>query len=146
MESALTIGGAARAADVGVETIRFYERNELIQQPAKARGAGPRRYSAEVIERIRFIRETQQLGFTLGEVRELLALRADPATDCSDVRERATAKLAVVRRKLERLQRIGGALERLVESCSKVGPLESCTILSVLTSPRPCDGNGGAAS
>src|SRR5712692_2552920 len=110
---ALTIGRAARAAGVGVETIRFYERQGLIDQPPRPQ-AGVRRYSDEVLSRVRFIKKAQQLGFTLREIHELLALRADPAADCSDLREQATTKLEDVRHKIEQLQQIAAALETLI--------------------------------
>lgn len=104
-----------------------------------------RRYPPETIERVRFVREAQQLGFTLREVRDLLALRADPASDCADVRERAAAKLDEVLCKIEKLQRIGVALQSLVDSCPKHGSLDTCTILEALAAPaRPCDGICGA--
>ena len=145
MDSGLTIGRAARAADVGVETIRFYEREDLIEKPARPPRSGPRRYSTEVVERIRFIRIAQRLGFTLREVRELLALRADPAADCSDVRERAAAKLVEVRSKIDQLYRVANALETLVAHCPAHGGLEGCTILSALASPAAqCDGSCNA--
>ena len=135
MESGLPIGRAAQAANVGVETIRFYERQELIEKPARPLGSGPRRYSREAVERIRFIREAQRLGFTLREVRELLALQTDPAADCSDVRDRAAGKLAEVRIKVAQLQRMAGALETMIAGCPAHGRLEGCTILSALASP-----------
>ena len=129
---ALTIGTAAREAGVGVETVRFYERQKLIERPPKPEGAGVRRYSFETIARIRFIREAQQLGFSLREIRELLALRADPSTDCSKVREQALAKLHEVHDKVERLRNIGAALETLIASCPGQGGLRACSIIDAL--------------
>jgi MerR family mercuric resistance operon transcriptional regulator len=129
---ALTIGTAAREAGVGVETIRFYERQKLIERPAKPAGAGVRRYPSETIARIRFIREAQQLGFSLREIRELLALRADPAADCSKVREQALTKLHEVRDKIERLRQIGAALETLITACPAQGSLQACSIIDAL--------------
>ena len=140
MRAELTIGKAAREAGVGVETIRFYERQRLVRQPPKLEGSGARRYPADTIEHIRFIKEGQELGFSLREIHELLALRADPATDCSEVREQATTKLADVRRKIQRLQDIGAALERLIAACPGQGALHACSIMDALT-PR----SGGRA-
>ena len=88
----MRIGKLAEKAGVGVETVRFYERRGLIDQPLKPQSYGFRSYPKELVQRIRFIRHAQTLGFTLTEIEELLALRTDPATDCSDVRDRATAK------------------------------------------------------
>jgi len=134
MRAGLSIGRAAREAGVGVETIRFYERQSLVQQPPKPDGAGVRRYPAITVERIRFVREAQELGFSLREIKELLALRADPAADCSEVREQATAKLDEVHRKISRLQEIGAALERLIATCPGRGGLQACSIMDALTS------------
>jgi MerR family transcriptional regulator, copper efflux regulator len=86
----MTIGKAAREAGVNIETIRFYERRGLIERPPK--GNGYRVYSPEEVARIRFIKEAQQIGFSLSEIGDLLSLRADPAADCSEVRHQAVAK------------------------------------------------------
>lgn len=109
----LTIGEAARRAGVGVETIRFYERRGLIAQLPKPAGSGFRIYSLEQVRRLRFIRQAQRLGFSLREIGELLALRADPAADCAAVREQAAAKLRDLWRRIDRLHEIGAALEIL---------------------------------
>lgn len=130
---ALTIAKAARQAGVGVETIRFYERRGLIEQPSKPNGSGFRVYSPEQIARIKFIRQAQQIGFSLHEIQELLSLRADPAADCSAVRVQAVVKLEDVRRKIEQLRRIGEALEALIAACPGHGGIEACTILDALS-------------
>lgn len=149
MNLGMTIGQAAREAGVGVETIRFYERQGLIAQPSKGDGAGIRLYPAALVERIRFIREAQQLGFSLREASELLTLRADPNADCSEVRQQATAKLGEVERKIEQLQRIHAALETLIASCPGHGGLPACSILDGLSQhrvERPGPSNGVLAS
>jgi len=110
-----TIARAAREAGVNIETVRFYERRGLIEQPPK--GDGYRIYSPDQVARIRFIKEAQQIGFSLNEIHELLALRADPSADCADVRQQAIAKLEEVRRKIEQLHQIGAALETLIAAC-----------------------------
>lgn len=129
---ALSIGKAARDAGVGVETIRFYEREGLIEQPPKPH-MGVRRYSHETVSRVRFIKKAQQLGFTLREIHELLALRADPAADCSQLREEVALKLQNVRDKIEQLQQIAAALETLIGACPGQGGLQVCSILEALT-------------
>jgi MerR family copper efflux transcriptional regulator len=143
----LTIARAARLAGVGVETIRFYERRGLIEQPPKPSGAGYRVYSSEQIKRIAFIRQAQQIGFSLHEIKELLSLRADPAADCSTVRNQAVAKLEEVKRKIKQLREIGSALEALIAVCPGRGGLQACTILDTLTDPThthtPAIGNDG---
>ena len=83
MATGLTISRVAERAGVGVETIRFYERRGLIKQPPRPQSWGFRFYGDEVVERIRFIRQAQELGFSLREIAELLMLRADPVADCA---------------------------------------------------------------
>lgn len=129
-----TIAAAARAAEVNVETIRFYERRGLIAQPARP-GHGARHYSEETIARLRFIREAQSLGFTLAEIAELLDLRADPAADCAEVRSRAVARREDVRTRIARLERIGAALDALIATCPSRGALGACTILDAIEHP-----------
>ncbi len=130
--SDMTIGKIARSAGVGVETIRFYERKGLIEQPPKPQEAGFRVYPEETVHRIRFIRQAQELGFALREIEELLSLRADPKTDSGDVRERAAAKLTEVNRKIIELERIRTALETLIATCPGGGALHACSIMDAL--------------
>jgi len=131
----LTIGRAAREAGVGVETIRFYERQGLIEQPAK--GSGYRTYPPEVVARIRFIRQAQRIGFSLKEAQELLALRANPQADCADVRAQARHKIAKVDERISELLRVRAALEAVVASCPGHGGLSGCTILEALDQAPP---------
>ncbi|RWA75439.1 MAG: MerR family transcriptional regulator [Mesorhizobium sp.] len=130
-----TIGRAAEQAGVGVETIRFYERRGLIKQPARPRNGGYRSYDDSVIERVRFIRQAQELGFSLHEIAELLSLQANPDTDCRDIRARALRKREDVNEKIAQLQRIREALDELIASCPGGGALRSCTIMDALTQP-----------
>src|SRR3546814_2141059 len=139
----VTIGRAARKAGGGVETIRFYGRKGLIAQPPKPARAGFRHYPEETVERIRFIRQAQELGFSLREVCELLDLRTDPQADAADVRARATAKLSDVNEKMRQLQRIRDALETLIAACPRRGAFGYCSIMEALEghatadAPRP---------
>ena len=128
----LIIGKAAMRAGVGVETIRFYERKGLIEQPPKPLDTGFRVYPEETVRRIRFIRQAQEIGFSLREIDELLSLRADPAADCANVRERAAAKLEEVERKIEQLGRIRSALNDLIAACPGRGALRECSIMASL--------------
>ena len=127
----MTIGQAARQAGCGVETIRFYERQGLIERPPKP-VAGFRHYPSEIVDRVRFIRQAQVLGFSLREIDELLSLRTDPAADCADVRSRASAKLDEVVRKIAELERIREALAELIEACPGHGAARTCSILEAL--------------
>jgi len=135
-----TISRAAKAANVGVETIRFYERRGLVSQPTTP-VRGYREYDPETIEQIRFIRHAQEIGFSLSDIQELMELRSDPDSDCSDVRLRAVAKLDDVNIKIERLLRVQDALETLIAACPGEGAVGSCSILKEITKheSRPDD-------
>jgi MerR family transcriptional regulator, copper efflux regulator len=128
----LTIGQAAQKAGVGVETIRFYERKGLIKQPLRPISGGYRAYSSEIIRRIRFIRQAQELGFSLKEVADLLGLRADPGSDCAAVQIRARQKLDEVERKVAQLQEIGAALQQVIAACPSRGGLDGCSIIAAM--------------
>ncbi len=132
MATGMTVSCAAQRAGVGVETIRFYERRGLIKQPARPQSGGYRFYDDEIIERVRFIRQAQELGFSLREIAELLSLRADPGADCADVREQAVIKRAEVDRKIAQIQQIRTALDELIASCPGGGALRACTIIDAL--------------
>lgn len=131
--ASLTIGALAKHSGVGVETVRFYERRGLVRRPVRP-GSGYRAYPEETVGRIRFIRNAQTLGFTLQEIKEMLALRVTAGTSCAAVRSRAAAKAADVKRRLAEMERIRIALDKLVASCPGRGALASCTILEALDS------------
>lgn len=128
---ALTIGLLAERAGVGVETIRFYERKGLIDQPGRPMG-GVRVYPEATIERLEFVHHSQELGFTLREIGELLDLQADPSADCGEVKSRAAEKLAEVEAKLVRLAAMRKTLRQLVDVCPGAGNLEQCSIVAAL--------------
>ena len=129
----LTIGKLAASAGVGRETIRYYERKGLLDEPPRS-AAGYRHYPLDTIDRLRFIRRAQELGFTLAEITELLGLRIDEVSACNVVEARARAKLATVEEKIDDLRRIGDALGRLVEKCEARQPTSDCPILEELDS------------
>ena len=128
----ITISKAAALAGVGVETIRFYERKGMIAQPLKPRGGGYRQYSDEIVQHIRFIRQAQELGFSLKEIHELLSLRADPKSECSEVQRRANQKLSEVQGKLAQLKNIEAALQKIIAACPSHGGLDGCSIISAM--------------
>ena len=132
----LTIGVLADRAGVGVETIRFYVRKGLIDQPPRPLG-GVRVYSESVVERLEFVQHAQELGFTLREIGELLALQSDPRADCGEVKSRAGEKLAEVETKLVRLAGIRKTLRKLVEVCPGEGELADCNIVAALSAASP---------
>lgn len=128
---ALTIGQLAERAGVNIQTVRYYERRGLMPRPSRTR-AGYREYRPEAADRLRFIRRAQELGFSLEEIAELLALRVKHASACAEVEARARAKIAVVDRKIAELQRMRSTLERLAAACEAHEPTSECPILEAL--------------
>lgn len=128
---ALTIGQVAKQAGVGVETVRFYEREGLLEEPQR-RESGYRQFDETVVDRLRFIRRAKELGFTLKEIKELLELRGNPATTCADVKCRAEAKIADVEERIRSLQAMKKALVKVTKTCSGKGLIGDCPILESL--------------
>jgi MerR family copper efflux transcriptional regulator len=129
--SAMTIGRLARRAGVGVETVRFYEREGLIEQPPRE-GSGWRQYPEDVVSRLRFIRRAQEVGFSLKEIDELISLRLDPFADSAEVKARAEGKIEEIEDKIRDLQGMKDALVRLAGACSGEGSVQECPILETL--------------
>lgn len=128
----MKIGELAETAGVNVQTIRYYERRGLLPEPAR-RASGYRDYEPETLDRLRFIRRAQELGFTLTEIADLLALRLDPRTPAATVKARAEAKIADIDRKLNDLARIRHALVHLAGRChGGRGPVGECPFLDAL--------------
>jgi len=125
----LTIGRVASQSGVNVETIRYYQRRGLLQQPAKPYG-GFRRYAPETVRRVRFIKRAQALGFTLGEIAGLLAL--EERTACAETRTMAAHKLELIEAKLADLSRMKRALTRLVRACDASSSGAPCPIIHLL--------------
>ena len=124
-------GDLASRAGVSRETVRYYEQRGLIPEPARTTG-DYRIYDEGYVERIRFIKRAQQLGFSLNEIGELLAFRLNSDHDCGDVRAKATAKLEDVRERIRDLQRIAVVLGHLATTCRGDGPTSACPILEAL--------------
>ena len=127
----LKSGELAKRAEVNVETLRFYERKGLLPTPPR-RDSGYREYPVESIRLIRFIKRAQELGFSLREIRELMALRVQPGVTCAEVCEKAERKVSEVQRKIADLKAIERALHKLTASCSGRGPATDCPILEHL--------------
>lgn len=127
----MQIGAIARAAGINVQTIRFYEREGILPEPARM-ASGYRDYRPEAIKLIRFVKAAQGLGFTLAEVQDLLQLRDNEAPSCNDVRALASAKLEAVQEKLRKLVALRDGLHALVESCGSDGVALTCPILKIL--------------
>ena len=130
--SSLTIGAVAKRVGVAIDTIRFYEREGLLPEPER-RASGYRSYGVGTIAQLRFIRRAKQLGFTLEEIRELLALSADRQRGVKAVKKRAQERLAAIDQRIVELQRVRDGLAQLVESCPGHGAPEQCPILQALS-------------
>jgi len=129
MQNALTIGRLAAVAGVNVETIRYYQRRGLLDEPRKPVG-GYRHYPPDMTKRIRFIKRAQGLGFTLDEIASLL--RLDGADCCADTRELAAQKVALIERKLADLASMREALASLVDQCDMGKAEAACPIIRAL--------------
>ena len=132
----LTIGNIARAAGTGIETIRYYEREGLIAAPARS-ASGYRHYQPDVVARLRFIRQAKDLGFSLSEIRELLALKVATGKSCADVKARAEHKITDIEQRIAKLNRMKRALAKLATACSGRGPTSECPILEAMET-REC--------
>ncbi|MGH8124426.1 MAG: heavy metal-responsive transcriptional regulator [Rhodanobacteraceae bacterium] len=131
MQQHATIGAIARRAGVGIDTIRYYEREGLMPKPVR-RASGYRDYGAGAVERLRFIRRAKDLGFTLGEIRELLVLSSDRERGVKNVKQRAESRLGEVEQRIRELQRMKRGLKQLIDACPEQGALEHCPILRAL--------------
>lgn len=130
----LTTGALASQGGVNLETVRYYERRGLLPKPPRTL-AGYRTFDLEAVRRLRFIKQAQGLGFSLKEIKELLALRVDPRTSCADVRRRAEEKIADIEEKLRALRTMKRVLVRLAAACRGRGPVSACPILEALEEP-----------
>jgi MerR family mercuric resistance operon transcriptional regulator len=129
----LTIGALAAAADVGVETVRYYQRRELM--PVPAAGGGFRRYGVEALARLRFIRRAQALGFTLEEIGELLQLH--DGTDRRSVRRIAQARLSQLQTRIDDMQKMASTLQHLIHECEHAPRAPRCPIIASIEAAPP---------
>jgi len=126
----LSIGSLASAADVNVETIRYYQRRGLLEEPSKPLG-GHRRYAASAAKRVRFIKRAQQLGFTLEEIKELLLL--EDGQSCRETRLLAEHKLALIEARIAGLSRMRRLLRGLIAECVDGKRPRACPIIATLS-------------
>ena len=131
----LRTGELAAQAGVNVQTLRYYERRGLLDEPER-RASGYREYSPDAVQLIRFIKRAQELGFTLAEVEDLLRLRSDQEAACSEVRTAAEAKIEDIEQKIRHLRAMKRALGILVASCASEGSSRHCPILEALDDDR----------
>lgn len=131
----LPIGNVAAQAGVRVEAVRYYEREGLI--PKARRGVnGYRQFSADAVDRIRFIQNAQSLGFSLQDIKELLSLKNNGQSRCQSVQKRTQAKLADIEDKIETLKRMRDALLPLLAACEPDKDISECPILNALDSQK----------
>lgn len=134
--SSLTIGTVAKRAGVPIDTIRYYEREGLLPEPLR-RASGYRSYNETAVSRLRFIRRAKDLGFTLEEIRDLLALSSDRSGGVKAVRKRAEQRLASIEARIAELVRIRKGLQQLIQACPGHGDPEQCPILRALADEEP---------
>lgn len=130
--SKLTIGKLAKACEVNIDTVRYYDRKELLV-PLERTGSGYRVYSSDSIKRLRFIRKAQSLGFTLEEIKEMLDMHQMPGVDCADIKARAEQKITQIQKRIKDLQTMETGLKKLASHCGGKGTrLKDCSIIEYL--------------
>jgi DNA-binding transcriptional MerR regulator len=132
MTEAMTIGTAARAAGVNLQTVRFYERRRLIPRPSRT-AAGYRTFGDDDVRRIRFIKRAQALGFSLREIRDLIAVQCGPQAGCDELRDRAAAKIVEIDAKIRNLTAMRDSLALLARRLPGRRPADLCPIWDCLT-------------
>ncbi len=131
----MKIGEVAKAAGVGIDAVRFYEREGLLPEPAR-QPSGYRDYAPEAVLDLQFIKRAKELGFSLKEIEDLLTINREPDATASDVKRLAEEKLSDLEDKIRSLQRMKKALRDVAEHCPGRGPLSDCSILRSLTGDR----------
>ncbi|MCL5774514.1 MAG: MerR family DNA-binding protein [Firmicutes bacterium] len=136
----LTISQVASSAQVNIETVRYYERRGLIPEPPRRKSEfgfsshpGYRQYPFETVRRIQFIRRARALGFTLKEIKQLLAIADGKKSGCRDVFKFTTKKIADVEDKIDQLKQMRKMLKDLAKRCTGKGPLSECPVIESLT-------------
>ena len=131
MTMPMTIHALAEAAGVKVTTIRYYERRGLMPSPRRT-PAGYRQYGQSAVDRLRFIKRAQELGFSLEEIDDLLALNVSDPSACQRVAEATVAKLNDIDGKLRDLERLRGVLAGLAQACQQRQRTTECPVLAML--------------
>ena len=127
----MRIGEVANHAAVNVQTLRYYERRGLIPRPARS-ASGYRTYAPTTVDRVRFVKRAQSLGFTLQEIAALLALRVDNQSSCARVEKQAKAVVARIEEQVGQLRTIRRVLGRRVGACERQDLMGDCPILQAL--------------
>lgn len=131
----MRIGQLADQARVNVQTLRYYERRGLLSAPTRL-ASGYRAYGPEALQRVRFVKRAQELGFTLQEIGDLLTLWKDSAKSCRAVELRARDALERIEKKITDLKRMRRGLGRYVTACELRPSLDECPLLHVLGGPE----------
>jgi MerR family copper efflux transcriptional regulator len=126
--TAMKIGEIAKRSGTGIETIRYYEREELLLEPER-RPSGYRQYDESTVERLEYIRRAKELGFTLAEIRELLELSFVAHAGCDHIRQRAEVKITDIEAKIRSLQQMKRSLGKIVERCRAKDSSEDCPLV-----------------
>lgn len=132
----LLIGQLAEEAGVSVETVRYYERQGLLERP-KRTNSKFRRYDSDSVAKLRFIRRAKELGFSLKDILTLLSLRIDPSSTRADVKAKTIAKIAEIEGRIRDLSKMKETLESLVHACSGHGKVEGCPIITAMDHEKP---------
>lgn len=132
----MTIGRIAKATGCKVPTIRYYEKIGLLPKPVRTEG-NQRRYGAQHVTRLGFIRHGRELGFPLEAIRDLLEMADDPERSCDRANEIAGRHLAEVERRIESLTALKGELERMIDQCAG-GLIRDCRVIEVLADHSQC--------
>lgn len=128
----MTIGTFSARTGVNIDTVRFYERKGLLPEPLR-RASGYREYGQADVERLNFIRRAKELGFSLGEIAELLSLSGNRDADMYGVKRKAEQRLVQVEGKIRELQRVKQGLKKLIAACPGHGELKRCPIVAALS-------------
>ncbi len=124
----MKIGELSKKSGAGIETIRYYERKGLLADPVRS-PSGYRHYEASVVERLQFIRRAKELGFTLAEIKEILALWFDANTRCEHVRQRAEQKIADIEEKVRSLHKMKRSLKKVISECESQDSVDDCPLM-----------------
>lgn len=127
----LQIGMVAKEANVNIQTIRYYEKRNILK-PAQVKESGYRLYTEDAIKTVAFIKHAQELGFTLDEIKQLLNLRTPSVSRCESVRKRAKLRLSDIQEKMKMLRQMEKTLKILIKDCEKNKTSKECPIINSL--------------